>query len=294
MTVSVVVSAFNSEKKIGACLKSSSFADEIIVVNNSSTDKTLEIAKKYTSNIFNRKNNMMLNVNKNFGFTKAKSDWILCLDSDEIVMPELAKEIKKVIQKSKIDGYWIPRKNIIFGKWIEHTGWYPDYQLRLIRNGKGKFPEKHVHEMIEVKGETRKLKGHLLHYNYDDVLQFLRKLEIYVESESKNLIADGYKLRAEDAVGFPFREFLSRFFAREGYRDGLHGLVLSLLMAFYHLCVFVRIWEKQKFKEIPVDTISLIKDQEKVVKKDFKYWIKNERMKLVKNPINKILIKLLE
>src|SRR3989344_5565695 len=161
--LSGIVSVFNGENEIEDCLKSLSFADEIIVVNNSSTDKTEDIARKYTNKIFIRPNNPMLNVNKNFGFTKAKGEWILNLDADERVSPELQKEIKSEIlnprlpkpgtggqAKPETNGYWIPRKNIIFGKWIEHTGWYPDHQLRLFKNGKGKFEERHVHEMIKV------------------------------------------------------------------------------------------------------------------------------------------------
>lgn len=294
MTLSVVISAFNEEKKIEDCLKSVSFADEIVFIDNSSIDKTSSIAGRYTSKIFVKPNNMMLNVNKNFGFSKANGDWILSLDADERVTPELADEIKRVIKNSKVNGYWIPRKNIIFGKWIRHTGWYPDRQLRLIRKGKGKFPQKHVHEMIKVEGETKNLNSNLIHYNYESIFQFLKKLEIYVESESKNLIDGGYKLRAEDAVVFPFKEFLSRFFAREGYKDGLHGLVLSLLMAFYHLCVFVRIWEKQKFKEMDVDTMMILKSEGRQAGKELKYWFKNEKLKTIKNPLNKILMRFLE
>jgi len=294
MSLSVVISAYNEEKRIEDCLLSASFADEIIVVNNSSTDKTLEIVSRYTSKIFTKPNNIMLNINKNFGFSKASGDWLLSLDADERISPSLAQEIKSVIKNdSVVNGYWIPRKNIIFGKWIKYTGWYPDYQLRLIRTGKGKFPEKHVHEMIKVEGKAEKLINPMIHYNYESIYQFLRKLEIYVESESKNLIDKGYKLKVEDAINFPFKEFLSRFFAREGYRDGLHGLVLSLLMAFYHLAVFVRIWEKEGFEKKNVDTLSLLHKESKVAKKEFRYWVRNEKIKRIKNPFKKILFKLL-
>ena len=116
--LSVVVSVFNGEKDLDACLRSASFADEIIVINNSSLDKTGEIASKYTDKVFTMPNNPMLNVNKNYGFSKANGEWILSLDADEQVTPELAQDIKSEIlnPKSEINGYWIPRKNIIFGK----------------------------------------------------------------------------------------------------------------------------------------------------------------------------------
>src|SRR3990167_11176741 len=180
--LSVVVSVFNGEDVLDDCLKSASFADEIIVINNSSLDRTEKIACKYTDKIFTRPNNSMLNINKNFGFSKASGDWILSLDADERITPELQKEILSTInhELSTASGYWIPRKNIIFGKWIEHTGWYPDHQLRLFKKGKGKFPEVHVHEMIKVEGSKEYLLGHIIHRNFETVSQFLRKhIEIY-------------------------------------------------------------------------------------------------------------------
>ncbi|HSX40197.1 MAG TPA: glycosyltransferase family 2 protein, partial [Candidatus Saccharimonadales bacterium] len=156
--LTAVVSAYNAEKKLAKCLNSLKFCDELIVVHNSSTDNTESVAKKYTDSIFTRPNNPMLNVNKNFGITKASGEWVLYLDDDEQVTPELAKEIKEITsQKDAADGYLIPRKNIIFGKWIEHTGWYPDYQLRLFKKGKGKFAEIHVHELVSIDGLVGKL-----------------------------------------------------------------------------------------------------------------------------------------
>lgn len=293
MSLSAVISAYNEEKKIEDCLKSVSFADEIILVNNSSTDRTAEIAKKYTSKIFKRANNPMLNVNKNFGFSKATGDWILNLDADERVSEELQKEIKQVLKTSKdVNGYWIPRKNIIFGKWIEYTGWYPDHQLRLFRKNKGKFGEKHIHEMIKLNGKDGYLNNNLTHYNYENIIQFLHKMEIYVESESKNLIENGYELQVKDVINLPLKEFMSRFFAREGYKDGLHGLVLSFLMSFYYLCIFVSIWEKQKFKDQEINSFSLIEEESRNIGKEFKYWFKNEKIKLTKNPLKKIWLKI--
>lgn len=299
--VSVVISTFNSQEKIEECLKSVSWASEIIVVDGTSTDKTLDIVKKYTSKVFVRPNNLMLNVNKNFGFSKASGDWILNLDSDERVTPELAREIKERIKNCKLkiescaDGYWVPRKNIIFGKWIEHTGWYPDPQLRLFRRGKGKFPEQHVHEMVKVEGEVGRLNEHILHYNYDSISQFMQKLgTIYGPNEADQLIKKGYVFNWKDAIRFPFKEFLSRFFAREGYRDGFHGLMLSLLMSFYHFIVFSYIWEKQKFKQI--DGKEILTETEKEIvqsSKDLFFWFSKEKAKLIKNPLKKILNKII-
>ncbi len=162
-SVSIVVSAYNEEAKIGDCLKSVTFADEIIVVDNESTDKTVEIAKKYKAKVTSKPNNKMLNINKNAGIAKAASDWILYLDADERVTKELQNEIKAILNQDSPDvaGYFIPRKNIIFGRWIEYAGMYPDYQMRLFKRGKGKYPEIHVHEMIDVDGKVAYLQSSL-------------------------------------------------------------------------------------------------------------------------------------
>ena len=293
--LSVVISAYNAQDRIEDALKSVQFADEIILVNNSSIDKTAEIAGKYTPKIFTRLNNPMLNVNKNFGFSKASGEWILCLDDDERITPELQKEIEGVIAEnsSSTNGYFIPRKNIIFGKWIQHTGWYPDPQLRLFRKEKGKFEEKHVHEMVRINGEVSTLTQPMVHYNYQTVSQFLYKMSnIYVPNEAEVLVNQGYKVNFADAIKFPLKEFLTRFFAHEGYKDGFHGLMLSLLMAFYHFCVFAYVWEEQGFVEIKKGNI--LDDSKKELEsagKEIGFWLRNEKIKNTKNPAKKILYK---
>lgn len=294
--ISVVISAYNEEKKIEECLHSVAWADEIILIDNTSSDKTVQIAKKYTSKVFIRPNNLMLNVNKNYGFSKATGEWILSLDADERVTEELKKEILLAIAEDHagILGYWIPRRNIIFRKWMQYAGWYPDYQLRLFKNGKGKFEEKHVHEMVKIDGDSKHLTGDLLHYNYETITQFLYKhITIYAPNEADQLMKNGYTFVWHDAIRFPLKEFLSRFFAREGYKAGFHGLMLSLLMAFYHLVIFARIWELQGFKEVHTDTILEKTEKEFTnAQKELQYWFLKEKIKNVQNPFKKILLKL--
>lgn len=299
-TISVVISAYNEEEKIEECLKSASFTDEIIFVDNSSTDKTVEIAKKYTSKIFTRPNNLMLNVNKNFGFTKATGDWILSLDADERVSPELRDEIKSEIRsanwrtKSEINGYWIPRKNIIFGKWVQHTGWYPDHQMRLFRRGKGKFPQHHVHEMIKIQGKTDYLKEHIIHYNFESIQQFLHKhVNIYAPNEAEELLRKGYVFNWQDAIRFPIREFIKRFFTQEGYKDRFFGLMLSIGMAFYHFIIFAYLWEKQGFGEFEKENFLVGSERElQKAQKELRFWFVNERIKAQKNMLKKVWLKI--
>lgn len=297
--ISAVISAFNEEKNIERCLKSLSFADEIVAVDNSSSDKTAEIAKKYTDKVFTQKNNpTAIDLQKNFGFEKATSEWILSIDADEEVSPELADEIRHILNAkassmASINGFWIPRKNLMFGKWIkENTGWYPDFQLRLFRKGQGKYESKAVHKDLFVEGETEKLKEHIIHHNYDSIEQYVKKILNYAPNEAEEYLRNGYKFSYFDVIRFPLNDFMAWFFARKGYKDGFHGLVLALMQAFYHFLVFAFIWEKQGFKEY--DKEDFLKDTEKEFSKAGKeilYWISKEKLEALKNPIRRNLQK---
>jgi len=291
--INVVISAYNEEKNIKDCLNSVKWADEIILVDNGSTDKTVKIAKKFTDKIFTQPNRLMLNINKNYGFSKAKGDWILSLDADERVTEELKNEIIDATRK-KVTGFWVSRKNIIFGQWIKHSIWWPDYQLRLFRKGKGEFPCQHVHEYLQVKGETKKLKNPFLHYNYQTISQYLYKLDkIYTENEAENIIKSGKKLVWQDVLRMPINDFLKTFFAQKGYKDGLHGLVLSLLQSFYALIIFAKVWEKQGFREIEKKHfLTQITSEFKNLAKEFNYWLTQTKLKEEKNPLKKILTRL--
>lgn len=296
--VSAVISAYNEEKNIENCLKSLKFADEIVIVDNGSQDKTIDLAKKYTDKIFSQKNNPKeIDMQKNFGFEKASYDWVLSIDADEEVSKELADEIKKIIKtKTKINGYYIPRKNIIFGKFIQHSGWYPDPQLRLFRKGKAKFVKTHVHEPVKLEGEAAYLSSDLIHHHYNSIHEFLeRTITLYAPNEAQDYLDKGYVFSYFDAIRFPLNEFLSRFFARKGYKDGFHGLILSLLMAFYHFLIFAFIWEKKGFREY--DRKDFLKDTEEEFRKAGKetlYWITKEKLELIKNPFKRNIKKITE
>lgn len=295
MKISAVISAFNEEAMIEPCLKSvKDLADEIIFVDNTSTDNTVKIAKKYTDKIFIRENNPVnLNINKNFGFTKASGDWIISLDADERLTPALTSEIKKKTKNSKINGFDIPRKNIIFGKWIRHSIWWPDYNLRLFRRGKGKFAEKHVHEKLAVQGQVDKLENPMIHYNYQTVSQFINKLnKTYTESETENFLESGKSIYWFDAIRWPTADFVKTFFHQKGYKDGMHGLVLSLFQAFYALVFFAKVWEKKEnFKDMTPEYFlkEVIREFQKAAK-DTRYWIYETLMS--ENPAKKIYYKI--
>jgi glycosyltransferase involved in cell wall biosynthesis len=293
--LSVVISAYNEERNIGECLESiKDIADEIIVVDNSSTDKTREIAKKHTKKVFEQKNDPKnIDLLKNFGFSKATGEWILSIDADERITHELSGEIREKIGNSRVNGYWIPRRNIIFGKWIKNDMWWPDYQLRLFRKGKGRFGKEEVHRALVLDGASEKLINPIIHYNYASVRQYLEKLNNYTDIEADRLTREGYKFNWLDAIRFPVNDFVKIFFLQKGFKDGLHGLVLSILQAFYMEVVFAKLWEKEGFRE--VESKNFLQEvilEFKESKNKIIYWITSSLIDESKNPLKKIGLKI--
>lgn len=289
MKLSVVISTYNRADSLARTLASlKRLASEVIVIDNGSTDTTSDVAREFGAKVYTRPNNLMLNVNKNYGFTKATGDWILCLDDDEEIPPELAGEIKKAMTSKDVSGYWLPRKNIIFGRWIRHGIWWPDRQLRLFKKGKGKYPERHVHEYLEVSGTTGTLLHAYVHYNYDTIGQYLEKMQrIYTESEVQKYVSSGYRISWRDAIRFPASDFIKLYFAQSGYKDGLHGLVLALLQAFYSFIIFVKLWELEKFREVDIPPFNALEEMEKTGR-EVGYWVATTRIRQTTNPVSRL------
>jgi glycosyltransferase involved in cell wall biosynthesis len=297
--ISLVMAVYNEEANIVRCLDSvKNLVDEIVIVDGGSSDRTVAEAKKYTANITITDNPPVFHINKQKAIDLARGDWILLLDADEEVSEELQQEIKNIIGQDDpgskaINGYWIPRKNIIFGKWMEHTGWWPDYQLRLFKKGTVHFPCHSVHEDPKLEGESAQLINPLVHYNYQSVSQYLTRLDKYTDNDARLFQEEGKKIQWPDALVWPADEFIKRFVVWQGYQDGGHGLFLSLLQAFYRLMVFIKIWEKEQFgviktHELPANVSKII--HKKV--KEYKWWLGDIKIKQEKNPIKKLYLKL--
>lgn len=292
--ISVVVNTWNEEKNIKRCLESvEGFADEIVVVDMESEDRTVEIAKKYSSRIFSHKSTFYVEPARNFALRRAQGDWILVLDADEELPKGLAKKLEKIVEKGKIDYVEIPRKNIIFGQWIRHSRWWPDYNVRFFKKGKVKWSDK-IHVPPQTEGRGEKLKAFegnaLIHYNYQSISQYLERLNRYTEIQADNLVAGGYKFTWTDLIKKPVNEFLSRFFTGQGYKDGLHGLALALLQAFSELVLYLKVWEKDGFlsKERILSEFNV---EVKKTAQKLKYWQRQTVMKeasFVKKPFLKL------
>lgn len=288
--ISAVISARNEEAKIAQCLRSlDGLVADIIVVDNESTDKTVRIAEQFGAKIYRRKNNVMLNINKNYGFTKVRTPWIINLDADEEVSPELKQEILQLeLNDTSIVGYWIPRRNIIFKKVIKHGLWSPDKQLRLFYKDAGKFEEKNVHEYISVKGSTASLVQPIIHHNYESISQYLTKLNtIYTESDAASSLND--IVTWESFVLEPVRDMVKIYYAQGGYKDGNHGVVLSILQGIYTFATLAKRWEKEGFpqKAVSQEKIRYLVDE---LYREIRFWEYEIRIREA-TPLGRIMLK---
>lgn len=273
MRISAVINTYNEEKNLARCLESiRQLADEIVVVDMHSADKTVEIAKKYGAKVFFHEYTRFVEPARNFALQQTQGDWVFLIDADEELTPTLANKLKEVIEIDRADFVEIPRKNIIFGKWIEHSRWWPDYLVRFFRKGKVQFSDK-IHVPPSTEGEGVKLepeeKNAIVHYNFQTISQFIERLNRYTDIQSEGLDEQGYRFKIEDLILKPSNEFFSRFFAGEGYKDKLHGLILSVLQGFSEFVVYLKVWEKQGFEQVSIKNLG------KTVKKiiaDFYYW----------------------
>jgi len=294
-TISVVINTLNEEKNLPRAISSvKNFADEIIVVDMESSDKTVEIAKALGAKVFTHKKVGYVEPARNFAVSKASGPWVLVLDADEEIPKSLALKIKEIVKKSQSDYFRIPRKNIIFGKWMEHTLWWPDYQIRLFRKGKVIWNEL-IHAVPVTVGKGADVKPlekyAITHHNYNSVDQFLERLIRYSKVQADLLVKGEYKFKWEDLIKKPVKEFVNRFFTGEGYKDGIHGLALSLLQAFSELVVFLRIWQEEKYKDQSPklkETVSVLRQAEK----DLHFWESDALYKENGNLVNRIRRKL--
>jgi glycosyltransferase involved in cell wall biosynthesis len=243
--VSVAIITKDEEANIEDALKSVSDAQEIVVVDAFSTDSTIEICKKYTDHIFQHEWQ---------GYAKQKQiavdhctlPWVLILDADERVTPELKKEITDLLPETDHDGFYIPRKNYFLGKWIKHGGWWPDYTLRLFKKEKGKLEPREVHERVIVDGSIGYLKNPLVHYTYWSMSDFIKRMENYSTLSSLEIKREGKKAGILSLTVRPALTFLKMYFLRGGFLDGKRGFMLAILYSFYTFLKYAKTWEGQR------------------------------------------------
>lgn len=239
MSLSVVIIAQDEERTIGRVLSAvREIADEMIVVDSGSTDRTVEIAEEEGARCEFRAWTGYSS-QKNYALEQASHDWVLSLDADEIVTPELALEIRNLLSggsAEEFDGYRIPRILYIGDQPVKHGGFYPDAQLRLIKRGKGRFNDRLVHEAIKMDGPTSILQECMLHYAYKDVAAFTRAMERYARLSAEEFARRdrfGWKCHPVNELVHPVWTFIYRYFARGGILDGALGLELACIYSDY-------------------------------------------------------------
>jgi (heptosyl)LPS beta-1,4-glucosyltransferase len=234
----------NEARHIGDCLKSVQWADAVILEDSFSSDSTVEIARELGATIFQSQfvNFAVARERALDNARQLKGEWILFIDADERVTPELAEEIRRVAQADGPVGWWVPRYNIMWGHTMRGGGWYPDCQLRFMRVDAAHYdPERQVHEIVILDGPEAYLKEHLIHYNYDSLAQFKLKQSRYLDFEAKILKEKGIRARPWTYLTMPLREFHRRYVLLGGYKDGWVGLQVCGLMSWYMFITYLRL-----------------------------------------------------
>ena len=233
--ITAVVLMQNEAPHVAPCLRTLRWADECLVVDGGSVDGTGALASAAGARVVERPWDHWTG-QRNFALARVSTPWVLFVDADERVPPELAAEIRAAVSRASRggspSGFWLPRQNLILGTWVRHAGWYPDHQLRLFRVDRGRYdPHRQVHELVQLDGPSERLRSHLLHHNYVTWRQFWTKQLRYARTEAAQLHAAGIRAKPRNLVLQPLRELRRRYVSLAGFRGGLLGLQLSLVLA---------------------------------------------------------------
>jgi glycosyltransferase involved in cell wall biosynthesis len=241
--VSVTVITYNEAANIAAALESVSWADEIVVVDSESTDGTVEIVRRYTDKVIVRAWPGYI-AQKNFAAERAAHDWIFSLDADERVTPALADEVRRALDTgSAAAGYRVPRVTFHLGRWMRSTDWYPDYQLRLYDRRRSRWTGHYVHESVRAEGPVVDLQNDLQHYAYRDLSHHLQSMDRYTTLAARQMYEEGRRAGWFDVLIHPRLAFFRNYILRGGFRDGMPGLIVSVMNSYYVSLKFAKLWE---------------------------------------------------
>jgi len=250
--ISACIICFNEKDNIRACLESLKWVDEIVVVDSYSTDGTVEICREYTGKVFQNKWPGFVN-QKNYALSLAANDWVISLDADEAVSPELKAEIETLWQTDapkEYSGFYIPRKTIYLGKWIKHGGWYPDRKLRLFKKSAGKWGGIDPHDRVELsEGQTKKLESPIIHTNYRNISDQLRTVDSFSTTAAQALLERGKRFSLLALIFGPPVKFIETYLFKLGFLDGLPGFIIAANSAFYIFNKHAKMWEAKRGKE---------------------------------------------
>ncbi len=245
MSLSVAILTFNSERRLSEVLKSvESIADEVVALDSGSKDKTLDILKSFGAKVYYREFDNFVN-QKNHLLSLTTKDWVLFLDDDEVLTPELSLSVKEALNDSSFSGYYLNRLTFYLGRWIKHA-WYPDWQLRLAKREKCRWVGELVHETLKVEGKVGYLKGDLLHYSYSSVSEHLQKIDKYTTLFAQGAYERGKRFSYLKLLTSPVGTFVRRYFLKKGFLDGFEGFVLSVMGSYYSFLKYLKLWEIER------------------------------------------------
>jgi glycosyltransferase involved in cell wall biosynthesis len=253
MKISATIITWNEEANIRDACESLSWADEIIVVDSGSTDKTREVAADCGARIINNEWPGFA-VQKQFAAEQSRNDWVFSLDADERVSEELKSTVAKLSEQPEeqlADGYRIPRRSYYQGRWIKGGGWYPDWQLRLYRKSRGRWEPRHIHESVKLEpgASVEKLSGDILHYSVRDSAHHHRMIgERYAPLAARQMFEEGRQTSALKIATAAPSAFVSSFILKGGFRDGLAGISIASFAAHHAFLKHLMLWEMQKGK----------------------------------------------
>jgi glycosyltransferase involved in cell wall biosynthesis len=247
--LSVVIITKNEQDRIRDCLESVKWAKEIIIVDDFSADRTLDIAKEYTDRIF-QKHMELEGAHRNYAYSLASYEWILSLDADERVTCELAEELREIAQENPpMNGYAIPRRNYIGNYWIRHGGWYPAAQIKFGRKKHFKFEESEVHPRLLMLAPRGILKNDIIHYSYKNIGDFVNKMNDQTTREANKWFREGRNVTLFKATWRSVDRFWRAYYKKNGKEDGIIGFILAILGGFYQILSYAKYWQKLNDRE---------------------------------------------
>jgi glycosyltransferase involved in cell wall biosynthesis len=247
MKISATIITFNEEDNIAAALESLAWADEIIVVDSESTDRTVEIARRFTNQVYVRAW-PGYSAQKNFAAQQASFDWVFSLDADERVSEGLASELQRLKrgEEPAVEAFEMPRLTFYLGRWIRHSGWYPDHKARLYNRKAASFEGEFVHESVKVNGRTGRLSGDILHYTVRDASDHHRRIDRYTTLAARELYQKGRRATPLSLLVSPAAAFLRSYVFKLGFLDGAQGLAIARFAAHYVFLKNLKLWEMRK------------------------------------------------
>lgn len=254
LPISVCIITRDEEHNIGACLESVSFADDIVVVDSGSTDRTVQIASEFGARVIERP--FLGHVKqKQFAIENARHDIVLCLDADERVDDALRAATLALLEKSALEyaGYEVNRHTFYLGRFIDHGGWFPEWRLRLFDRRRGRWVGVDPHDRVEVDGTTSRLEGELVHFNYRDISHHVAKINSYTSISAREKERAGKRVSVFALLTRPPARFVRMYLLRGGFRDGVRGLIVATLGAFYVFLKYAKAWERQNVKDSAPD-----------------------------------------